>query len=37
MFNIQSTLTSVGGQCVSILLNFNLSNGTALKKVGAVG
>lgn len=38
MFNIQSTLTSVGGgQCVSILLNFNLSNGTALKRVGAVG
>lgn len=27
MFNIKSTLTSVGGgQCVSILLKFNMSN-----------
>lgn len=36
MFNIQSTLTSVGGQCVSILLKFNMSNEMASMK-GSVG
>ena len=36
MFNIKSTSVSTGGQCVSILLKFNMSNETAGMK-GSVG